>query len=159
MAAPAIAPSYGNNTAQVSHFLQCLRWLTPSEWRQVTEASLASGPVGGLGVRLDAWDAAAEACSEAERAAWAVAEPAMVAARLAVLGLVLRDRLTNQQFMALYAPFATVIPLQELEQSKSPKAREARDDWVENSDGRVRRRRSGRPPVAHPPRLAIAPGA
>jgi hypothetical protein len=129
---------YGPNSALVRRFLQRFAALRPEEWvaaaaaydhaqgsRSFAAADRAlAAAIAGAG-RDDARDAVLGPLAQlAQRSAPAgpadetappTLDPAAEAALAALLALIVRDLLPATAFAALYAPFATLIPLASLE--------------------------------------------
>jgi hypothetical protein len=130
---------YGPNSALVRRFLQRFAALRPAEWAEAAAAfdrmqgsrtfvaadrALAAA-IEGAG-RDDARDAVlgplaqlarrqADPSAASEADAAPALDPAAEAALAALLALIVRDVLPASAFSALYAPFASLIPLASLE--------------------------------------------
>ncbi len=126
---------FGPRTLAVSRFLEAMQRLTIEQWQEVIEAWRttvtdawhdAGSAVAGAVTESDRRQAREELLSElgdiTRRTRWdrgdtadsstqAIESTAHYVASLAGLALLVRDRITRQEFDALYLPFRGVIPL------------------------------------------------
>ena len=128
--APSAAP-YGPNTPAVRRFLQRFAALAPADWDAAARAyDAAAGSAAQVAADRALARAVDQAGRQAERDAVvgplvqlvrgpdheSVAElpPVAEAALAALLALVMRDVLPARAFDALYAPFAPLVPAEQL---------------------------------------------